>query len=80
MNSAEEIRNRIIDQLLTISNKEYLKAIFEIINSSKKEGEKIQLSDSQIAMLNMSEEDIKKNRLISQEDLDESDLKWLESK
>ncbi|SIS71810.1 hypothetical protein [Belliella pelovolcani] len=79
MNSAEEIRNSIIDQLLTISNNEYLKAIFEIINSSKKKGEKIQPSDAQIAMLNMSEEDIKKNRLISQEDLDESDLKWLES-
>lgn len=79
MNSAEEIRNSIIDQLLTISNKEYLIAIFEIINNSKKEGEKIQLSDVQIEMLNMSEEDIKKNQLISQKDLDESDLKWLES-
>ena len=37
------------------------------------------LSECQLLMLNMSEEDIKFGRIISQEDLDKEDLEWLKS-
>ncbi len=37
----------------------------------------MQLSEAQILMLNMSDEDIKNNRIVSQEELDKMDLKWL---
>lgn len=79
MNAADNIRNNIIDKLLTISNKDYLSALYQLISSSKIDEEKIQLSETQILMLNMSEEDIKNNRVVSQEQLDQSDLEWLKN-
>ncbi|MFP9112870.1 hypothetical protein ACLI1A_02940 [Flavobacterium sp. RHBU_3] len=37
----------------------------------------IRLSESQIFMLNMSEDDIQNNKVLSQDDLDRIDLEWL---
>lgn len=37
----------------------------------------INLSSVQLLMLNMSDEDIKNNRVISQEEADKRDLQWL---
>ncbi len=39
--------------------------------------DKVELTSEQIEMLLMSDEDIKFNRIISQENLDKSDNKWL---
>lgn len=77
MTSADNIRNNIIDKLLTISNKEYLNALYNLVNSNKLDAEIIQLSAAQIQLLNLSDEDIKNNRIVSQEDLDQQDLEWL---
>jgi hypothetical protein len=77
MTSADNIRNNIIDKLLTISNKEYLNALYNLVNSNKLDAEIIQLSAAQIKLLNLSDEDIKNNRVVSQEDLDQQDLEWL---
>lgn len=41
--------------------------------------EKIQLSEEQLLMLNMSENDILNGRLTSQEELDKTDLEWLKT-
>ncbi|MEL1246380.1 hypothetical protein AAEO56_19055 [Flavobacterium sp. DGU11] len=79
MTVEDNIRNNIIDKLLTISNKDYLSALYQLISTSKVNDDVIQLSESQILMLNMSEEDIKNNRVMSQEDLDKMDLEWLKS-
>ena len=79
MTAADNIRNNIIDKLLTISNKEYLSALYKLVSTSSVNEEIIQLSESQILMLNMSEEDIKNNRIVSQEELDKMDLEWLKS-
>ena len=79
MTAADNIRNNIIDKLLTISNKEYLSALYKLVSTSSVNEEVIQLSESQILMLNMSEEDIKNNRIVSQEELDKMDLEWLKS-
>jgi len=79
MDTADNIRNNIIDKLLTISNKEYLTALYKLISKSSVENDAIQLSDDHLLMLNMSEDDIKNNRIVSQEELDKLDLEWLKS-
>ena len=77
MDTADNIRNNIIDKLLTISNKEYLTALYKLINTSSVNNNAIKLSEDQLFMLNLSEDDIKNNRVVSQEKLDEIDLEWL---
>ncbi|MBA0885168.1 hypothetical protein [Flavobacterium undicola] len=79
MTGADNIRNSIIDKLLTISNKDYLLALYKLVSTSNVNEEIIQLSEAQILMLNMSEDDIKNNRIVSQEELDKIDLEWLKS-
>lgn len=79
MNGADKIRNSIIDKLLTISNTDYLSALYQLVSKSSVNEDIVQLSESQILMLNMSDEDIKNDRIISQEDLDKMDLEWLKS-
>ncbi len=77
MDTADNIRNIIIDKLLTISNKEYLTALYKLISTSSVNNNAIKLSEDQLFMLNLSEDDIKNNRVVSQEKLDEIDLEWL---
>lgn len=77
MTVEDRLRNSIIDKLLTISNKEYLSALYQLITTSKVDEDIIQLSEEQIAMLTMSDEDIAHGRLVSQDELDEMDREWL---
>lgn len=77
MTNADTIRNGIIDKLLTISNKDYLTALYKVIENSSIDKDNVKLTEEQILMLNLSEKDIKHDRLISQEQLDKDDLKWL---
>lgn len=77
MTDADNIRNSIIDKLLTISNKDYLSALYQLVSTSKVDEEIIKLSEAQIVMLNMSEDDIQNNRVLSQDELDKIDLEWL---
>jgi hypothetical protein len=79
MASADHIRNDIISRLLTINNKEYLSALFKLVESSTTSQDVLSLSEEQKLMLEMSEEDLKSGRIISQTDLDKEDLKWLKS-
>lgn len=77
MTTTDHIRNGIIEKLLTISNKEYLTALFQLVKNSPVDGDNVKLTKEQIVMLNMSEKDIKNGKLISQSQLDKADLKWL---
>ena len=79
MASADSIRNSIIDRLLTISNKEYLAALFKLVESSSIGNEKLTLTKEQIIMLQISEQDIIEGRLISQEKIDKEDVEWLKN-
>ncbi|RZK10043.1 MAG: hypothetical protein EOO46_11980 [Flavobacterium sp.] len=79
MTGADNIRNSIIDKLLTISNKDYLSALYQLISTSSVNEDVIKLSEDQILMLNMSEDDIKNERFVSQAELDKMDLEWLKS-
>lgn len=77
MGQVDILRNGIIEKLLTISNIDSLKTINEIVSYSQLEKSKIELTEEQVLMLSMSENDIKSGRLIAQNQLDKEDLKWL---
>jgi len=77
MNQTDILRNNIIDKLLTISDKDYLAALFQLVDNSSVDKDIIKLSEEQILMLQLSDKDIVEGRLRSQEDVDKNDMKWL---
>ena len=74
---ADNLRNIIIDKLLTISNMDYLTALHQLIEKSSATGNQIKLSQEQIALLQLSDKDIENNRLIPQDQIDKGDLEWI---
>jgi hypothetical protein len=77
MNQADILRNNIKDKLLTISNKDYLAALYQLVENSSVDNNIVKLSEEQILMLQLSDKDIMLGKLISQEDLDKNDMQWL---
>jgi len=77
MDTIDHIRNGIINKLLTISNKNYLAALSQLVENSSTEKDTVKLTDEQTLMLQLSDNDIKSGKIISQAQLDKSDLKWL---
>jgi hypothetical protein len=77
MATTDHIRNGIIEKLLTITNKDYLTALFQLVKNSTSDKETIKLTEEQLVMLKLSDRDIKEGNLIPQSQLDKSDLKWL---
>ena len=76
MATANKIRNNIIDKLLTISNKDYLSALYQLVERSDT-GDCVKLTDEQKKMLALSEQDIQNGNLIPQSKLDKEDREWL---
>ncbi len=79
MASVERIRNELIDKILSIKNKDFLIALDKLIVSSKSESEMVELTKEQKTMLEMSDQDIKNGRMISQEAMDKRNMEWLNS-
>jgi len=77
MDSTDMLRNDIIDKLLTISNKDYLSALYQLVNSSSVDQDTVQLTEEQVLMLQLSYNDIKNGKVISHDQLDKDDLQWL---
>lgn len=77
MATIDNIRNELIEKILTIKNKNVLQAIDKLITSNYPESDRITLSSEQQEMLEMSEEDIENGSLISQEAMDKRNLEWL---
>jgi hypothetical protein len=77
MAATDHLRNNIIDKLLSITNKDYLTALYKLVEKSAEDSGKVKLTKAQIQILHLSDADIKSGKLISQEDVDKSDLKWL---
>jgi hypothetical protein len=77
MAAADNIRNSIIDRLLTISNTDYLKALYKLVENSSVDNEKIKLSEEQRIMLEMSEKDIRNGLLVPNDQLNREDIEWL---
>lgn len=77
MAQVDNLRNGIIEKLLAISNKDYLKALYQLVDNSKLENDRINLTEEQLWMLQLSDKDIENDRLTSHKQLDKEDLKWL---
>lgn len=73
----DNIRNRLIDKILSIKNKDFLVALDKLIASSSSESEIVELTKEQKIMLKMSEQDITNGKLISQKAIDKRNLEWL---
>lgn len=77
MATLDQIKSGIIEKILTISNKEFLEALDILISTNKSSSNVVKLRDAQKALLEMSEDDIKEGRLISQEAMEKRSLEWL---
>lgn len=78
MENLQVLRNRLIEKILTTKNVVFLEAIDKIFSSTQQIEEKeIELSDVQMKMLQVAEEDIKYGRVISEEELDKLDEEWM---
>ena len=77
MATIEKIRNELIDKILSIKNKDFLEALDKLVSSSASESDVVELTSAQKKMLEMSEQDIKSGKLISQEAMDKRNLEWL---
>jgi hypothetical protein len=71
-----EIKLEIFDKLKNIEDVNLLEKIRSILKAADT-SEVYQFEEYEIDMLKESEEDLKYGRVISQEDLDKEDLKWL---
>lgn len=80
MISTSDIRNKIIDQLMSIKDPEFLRALSDMIDRAHVQENAVQLTEEQKFMLTMSEEDIAEGRTIDQLTLNERELEWLKRK
>lgn len=77
MATVDNIRNSLIEKILSIKNRAFLEALDKLISSSTSETDIVELTDEEKTMLEMSEQDIKNGKLISQEAMDKRNLEWL---
>ncbi|MCO6470668.1 MAG: hypothetical protein J5I64_07060 [Saprospiraceae bacterium] len=77
MATVKEIRKSLVEKIMTISNKDFLVALDNLIASGFADKETGELTEEQKEMLEMSESDIQNGRLISQEAMDKRNLEWL---
>lgn len=80
MATIDKIKSDLIDKILSIKNRDFLKALDVLVSANSNPTELIKLSSDQKVMLEMSEQDIKEGRLISQEAFEKRNLEWLNSK
>jgi hypothetical protein len=73
-------RNNVIDQLMSIKDAEFLRALSDMIDRAQVQENAIQLIEEQKTMLAMSEEYIQAGRTIDQFTLNERELEWLKRK
>ena len=77
METIDSIKNGLIDKIHSIKNKDLLNALDQLISSSTFDSDKVELSNEQKIMLEMSEQDIKDGNLISQDAMNKRNLEWL---
>lgn len=75
MTHIEEIRQSIIDKVLSINSEELLSSFNKILESKSEDF--MQLSKEQKEMLQMGKDDIVNGRMIPQSEVDKMDAEWL---
>jgi hypothetical protein len=78
MNSTDFLRSQVISELLAVRDEKFLLALGELLDNNPIADDVIKLTESQVEVLKLSDVDIEYNRIMSQEQLDEEDLQWLE--
>ena len=74
METVEEIRNNVINKILAISNINFLEALDNLIVNNS---DIVELTVEQKMILDLSDEDIKNGRMISQDSLIKRNTEWL---
>lgn len=77
MANVDDLRNDLIDKILTINNVEYLTALNNLISAGAGNMQPYPLTEEQELMLQMSEDDIKYGRTVPQDELMKRTEKWL---
>ena len=75
MSTAEQLRNKIIDELLTINDADQLANLKKIV--TEQSNHLVKVSFDQKEALLKSEEDISAGRLYSNEEVEKDDQEWL---
>lgn len=75
MSTAEQIRNTIIEDLMSINDTEHLKNLKRII--AEQSNDLVSVTAEQRKALLKSEEDIAAGRLYTNEEVEEDDNEWL---
>ncbi len=75
MSTAEQLRNKIIDELLTINDADQLANLKKVI--TEQSNHLVKVSFDQKEALLKSEEDISAGRLYSNEEVEKDDQEWL---
>ncbi len=76
MTTLSDTKNRLIDKILISKDEKFLKAIENIFVSVQKD-DTISLTSEQIEMLIMSDQDINKKNIISENELNKNDALWM---
>lgn len=77
MAMVNQIKDDLIRKILSINDQDVLKALDNFLSNSISGEENVKLIVAQKEMLEMSEQDIKEGRLISQDAMIERNLEWL---
>ena len=77
MTTIDNLKNNLIDKILSISNEKFLLAIDNLITSTNASEEVVMLTSDQKQLLNLSEKDIEQKLLISQDEMVKRNLEWL---
>ena len=80
MTKTDTLRNEIIEKVLCISDKDYLNAINHIVENKEYNDKVVKLTKEQKLMLDLSDEDIRNNRVIKHDDLMKKKQAWLKLK
>ena len=75
MAALDKIRNSLIEKIISIKDKEILEAIDKLISLSA--SDIVELTSEQKEMLQMNEDDIDNEQLISQDQMNKRNLEWL---
>lgn len=78
MATLENLKYKLIQRIKNTENTKLLLEIEEFLDSEDlKKEDTVQFSHEQEELLNWGEEDLKNGRVISQEELDNSDAEWI---
>lgn len=80
MATIEKIKSGLMDKIISIQNRDFLEALDVLISSNIYQNQIGKLTGDQKAMLEMSEQDIKDGKFISQEAMEKRNLEWLNAK